>query len=175
MEENKETTEVKNEEVGEVVTQDNTNKDEVVAVEKTFTQTEVNALLKKEKEKINKKYEGFDIEKYNQFVESQKTAEEKYAELQANFDKLTLENNALKNEKLLVAKGVREEFQEFVADKVSKMEGDFETNLNSFLEANKQYLGVEKVATGTPTQRITNEKDDGVIAILKERHPEMNL
>ena len=77
MEENQGTVEdVKVEGTGEVGTQANENKDEV-KTEKTYTQAEYNALDKKLKEKYEKKYSNIDIAKYNEWVESQKTAEQK--------------------------------------------------------------------------------------------------
>ena len=67
-----------------VGTQANTNKDEGKA-ERTYTQAEYNALDKKLKEKYEKKYEGVDLAKYNAWVESQKTAEQKQAEKEAEY------------------------------------------------------------------------------------------
>lgn len=93
MENNNVTTEenVNVEESGNVGTQANENKDEVKAV-KTYTQEEYNALDKKLKEKYEKKYANIDIAKYNEWVESQKTAEQKQAEQQANYQKALAES-----------------------------------------------------------------------------------
>jgi len=50
-----------------------------VNAEKIYTQEDYNALDKKLKAKYEKKYEGIDIAKYKDWVESQKTAEQKQA------------------------------------------------------------------------------------------------
>ena len=84
MEEKKETVEdVKVEETGDAVTQTEQKNEE--KAEKTFTQEEVNSMLKKEKQKAEKKYEGIDIAKYKEWQESQKTAEQKQAEKETEY------------------------------------------------------------------------------------------
>ena len=61
MEENKETVENTNvEETGKVDTQSTNKTEEAV---KEFTQEQVNSMLKKEKQKLEKKYEGIDLAK----------------------------------------------------------------------------------------------------------------
>ena len=55
--------------------------------EKTFTQEEVNAMLKKENAKMSKKYEGVDLEAYKEWKENQKTAEQKQAEKETEYQK----------------------------------------------------------------------------------------
>ena len=48
---------------------------------KTFTQEEVNAMILKAENKINKKYEGVDLKAYKEWEESQKTEAEKQSEI----------------------------------------------------------------------------------------------
>ena len=77
MENNTETVEnVKVEETGDVGTQANENKVEEKA-EKTYTQSDFNAMDKKLKEKYEKKYEGIDMAKYKEWEESKKTEEQR--------------------------------------------------------------------------------------------------
>ena len=178
MEEKKETVEdVKVEETGKVETQVNENKDEGAV--KTFTQEEVNSMLKKEKQKAEKKYAGIDINKYNEWVESQKTAEQKQAEKEAEYQKMANELNTLKNTNAVLEAGVNKKFVKFISFEVSQLDGDFEENLAKFLSDNPEYLQgkelTEPKATGAPVKSIGSTETDGVAAYLKKQHPEMNF
>lgn len=136
MEEKKET--VENENTEKTVTQTEGKTEEEV---KTFTQEEVNSMLKKEKQKVEKKYEGIDVKKYNEWVESQKTAEEKQAEKDAEYQK-TLNDSQIKDKTIAILRaGVKSEDEDYVLFKVSKMEGNFQENLENFLEENPKFLG----------------------------------
>ena len=177
MEENKETTEVvKNEEVGNAVTQtDEKNEGEAV---KTFTQEEVNTMLKKEKQKAEKKYEGIDLKAYKDWVEGQKTAEQKQAEKETEYQNALAKNTSLIQENQTLKAGVNVDDVDYVVYKVSKMEGDFEENLAKFLKDNPKYLNgkelTEPKATGAPVKSLSSN-EDGVTAILKAKHPELNF
>lgn len=180
MEENKETTEVvKNEEVGNVETQVNEKKDEEKVVQ-TFTQEQVNSMLKKEKQKAEKKYEGIDIAKYKEWVESQKTAEQKQAEKEAEIKETENKLTQVMKENAVLKAGVKNEDDvDYILYKVSKLEGEFEDNLKQFLTDNPKYIKGDEVketkATGTAVKTINTHEDDGVLAILRANHPEMNL
>lgn len=179
MDENKETVEeVKVEETGKVGTQANENKDEEKA-ERTYTQEEYNALDKKLKAKYEKKYSGIDIAKYNEWVESQKTAEEKQAEKEAEYQRMSNELKALKNTNAVLEAGVSNKFVKFVSFEVSQMEGEFNENLAKFLSENPEYMQgkelTEPKATGAPVKTIGSTETDGVAAILKKKHPDMNF
>ena len=113
------------EETEKVGTQANANKDEG-KVEKTFTQEEVNAILTKEKK------------------ENQKTAEEKQAEKETEYKNTLSKNESLEKENQTLKAGVTIEDLDYVVFKVSKMEGNFEENLLSFLEDNPKYLSSNK-------------------------------
>lgn len=177
MEENTQTTEVKNEEVGKVDTQ-STKKTEEKA-EKTFTQEEVNSMLKKEKQKAEKKYEGIDVAKYNEWVESQKTAEQKQAEKEAEYKQKDIRIAELEHKNAVLEAGVNNKFVKFVSFEVSQMEGEFDENLAKFLSENPEYLQgkelTEPKATGAPVKTIGSQETDGVAEILKKKHPEMNF
>lgn len=59
---------------------------------------------------------------------------------------------------------------------VSEIEGDFEDNLKDYLKENPQFL-ISKVDTpktnGVATKKISEDADDGVTAILKQKHPDL--
>ena len=179
MENNTETVEdVKVEETGEVGTQANENKDEGKVV-KTYTQEEYNALDKKLKEKYEKKYAGIDIAKYNEWVESQKTAEQKQAEKETEYQRTLNELNTLKHTNSVLEAGVNKEFVKFISFEVGQMEGDFDENLAKFLQDNPKYLGQElknePKATGAPVQSAGSTSDDGVLSILAQKHPNIKF
>ena len=174
MEENKETVENVNvEETGNAVTQTEQKTEE--KAEKTFTQEEVNSMLKKEKQKAEKKYEGIDIDKYKEWQESQKTAEQKQAEKETKYQDALSKNTTLTQENAVFRKGVKADDVDYVVFKVSKMEGEFDENLDKFLKENPKYLGqtVEEYnATGTPVRTISSQ-ESGVKAILRAKHQDL--
>ena len=173
MENKQETVEdVKVEGTGDAVTQTEQKTEEAG---KTFTQDEVNTMLKKEKQKAEKKYEGIDIAKYKEWVESQKTAEQKQAEKEAEYQKTLNELNTLKQTNAVLGAGVKSDDADYVLFKVSKMDGEFEENLAKFLKDNPKYLGQEleeRKATGAPVRTISSE-DNGVKAILRAKHQDL--
>ena len=151
---------------GKVDTQ-TTNKNEET-IEKTFSQDEVNEMikerLKRERSKLPSKE---DLQAFNTWKESQKTAEEKQAEKEAEYQRISSENTELKNENEVFKAGVKKDDVEFVAFKVSKMEGDFKENLDKFLKENPKYLGnnepkiVKKVGSSLSLsgKEITNQNE----------------
>lgn len=177
MEEKKETVEdVKVEETGDAVTQTEQKNEE--KAEKTFTQEEVNSMLKKEKQKAEKKYEGIDIAKYKEWQESQKTAEQKQAEKETEYQNTLSKNESLIQENQVLRAGVNTDDVDYVVFKVSKMEGEFEENLAKFLKDNPKYLGQElgeHKATGAPVRTISSNQNDGVLGILAQKHPEIKF
>lgn len=179
MENNTETVEnVKVEETGDVGTQANENKVEEKA-EKTYTQSDFNAMDKKLKEKYEKKYAGIDIAKYKEWEESQKTAEQRQAEKEAEYVEKDKRIVLLENKLKLKDANVSKEYEDFVLFTVSNMDGEFEDNLGQFLKDNPKYIKgqeiTEQKATGTPVKSISSSETDGVLAILKQKHPDMNL
>ena len=160
-----------------VGTQANQNKDEGNAI-KTFTQDEVNAMLKKEKQKAEKKYEGIDINKYNEWLESQKTAEQKKAEKETRYQKALSDIQEKNNYIAVLESGVSKDDSDYVLFKVSRMDGDFEENLQSFLKDNPKFLKSEEheaqnQTTGVSVKTINNNSSNGVDAILKQKHPDL--
>lgn len=148
---------------------------------KTYTQEEYNALDKKLKAKYEKKYEGIDITKYKEWVESQKTEAEKQSETLIENEKLKSRVKELENMQVVANASVDPKFQKFVLSEISQMEGDFEDNLEEYLKENPQYLSnstptatveTPKI-TGVAVQKINENADSGVNAILKAKHPEL--
>lgn len=148
---------------------------------KTYTQEEYNALDKKLKAKYEKKYEGIDITKYKEWVESQKTEAEKQSETLLENEKLKSRIKELENMQVVANASVDSKFQKFVLNEVLEMEGDFEDNLEEYLKVNPQYLSNSTTnttvetpkITGVAVQKINENADSGVNAILKAKHPEL--
>ena len=178
MEEKEKTVEDKKvEETGNPVTPTEEKKEEK-AEEKTYTQDDFNALDKKLKAKYEKKYKDIDIDKYKEWQERKKTAEEKQAEKEKEYQKTLLEKESLEQEVKVLKSGVNKEDVDYVMFKVSKMDGDFEENLETFLKDNPKYLSQEKEeekssTTGTQVKRTNSGTDSGVTAILKQKHPDL--
>ena len=144
--------------------------------EKTYTQEEVNAINAKLKDKYEKKYAGIDLKKYKEWEESQKTDSEKQQEILQENETLKKQLAIAENKSVVANAGVDSKFQKFVLSEVSEMEGDFEDNLKDYLKENPQFL-ISKVETpksnGVATQKISDDAEDGVTAILKQKHPDL--
>lgn len=152
----------------------------VEKTEKTYTQDEFNAFDKKLREKYEKKYEGIDLKKYKEWEESQKTEAQKQTELTQQITETKQENEKLKQKLAVANADVSKEFRDFVRFTVSEMEGDFEDNLEDFLKSNPKYLQTSKdvetpQSNGVATKKISNNADDGVTAILKAKHPDIDF
>ena len=179
--ENQETNTAENNEVegaGNVDTQ-TTNQNEGQA-EKTFTQEELNKIvqerLDKEKKKMPSKEE---LKAFKDWQEGQKTAEQKQAEKDAEYQKTLDELNTLKQTNAILEAGVNKDDADYVLFKVGKMEGEFEENLAKFLKDNPKYLKqeletTEPKATGAPVKSISSN-NDGVLGILASKHPDMKF
>ena len=163
---------------GNVDTQ-TTNQNEGQA-EKTFTQEELNKIVQERLDKEKKKMPSKDeLKAFKNWQESQKTAEQKQAEKEAEYQKTLNELNTLKQTNAVLSAGVNKDDADYVLFKVSKMEGEFEENLAKFLKDNPKYLkqGLETTepkATGAPIKSISSN-NDGVLGILASIHPEINF
>lgn len=170
------------EETGNVGTQPTENNEEKKG--KTFTQEEVNAMLNKEKKKYNAKLPDAEtMKKFKEWQESQKSAEQKQAERETEYNK-ALESIKEKNNYIAVLEsGVNKEDSDYVLYKVSKMDGDFEENLEEFLKSNPKFLNSKKAnndaddedntTNGVSVKSGNNKNLSGVDAILKRKHPEL--
>lgn len=149
---------------------------------KTFSQEEVNALLKKERKKMPSNEE---LKAFKEWQEAQKSDEQKKSEQDIEYQKALAEKEDLMKENLVFKKGVlNPEDVEFLVFKISKMEGDFEDNLDEFLKEHPNYLKAEnkdeeddteqqKETTGVKVNNGSVKPTNGVEAILKSRHPEL--
>lgn len=142
---------------------------------KTFTQEEVNAIVQ---ERLAKSKKGMpsqeELKAFNEWKDSQKTETEKSLEKDKEIERLTKENAILTNSNLIANANVDAKFQKFVLSEVSEMEGNFEDNLKDYLKDNPQYLqSVTETSknTGVGVTKINNSEEDGVLAILKAKHP----
>ncbi len=116
-----------------------------------------------------------ELKAYKEWKESQKTESEKQAEALKELETLRQEKLNTQRENALLKKGINEEDIDYVMFKVGKMEGEFDENLVEFLKENPKFTTKEEtkvVTTGVKTSGVEN-KDSGVTAILKQKHPEL--
>lgn len=122
----------------EVVTQDNGNKDEGKPFKVFDTEEEYqNAVNKMFRSKLPPKEE---FEEFKTWKESQKTEQQKFADLQVELEKSKNSNSSYEHLIEVIDSGVSKEFREFVSDKVGRMEGEFTKNLKDFLKNNPKML-----------------------------------
>lgn len=178
--ENQDTNTAENKEVegaGNVDTQ-TTNKNEGQAEidVKAEAQKIADAMVAKKMKNMPSKEE---LKAFKDWQESQKTAEQKQAEKEAEYQKTLNELNTLKQTNAILEAGVNKDDADYVLFKVSKIEGEFEENLAKFLKDNPKYLKqeleqTEQKATGAPVRTISS-KNDGVLGILASKHPEIDF
>lgn len=118
---------------------ENTN---VAEPEKTFTQDQVNQMIadRVAREKRNLPSD-VDMKEFREWKKSRQTDAEKMAALEAELTKAKAELTLANNTSAVSNAECRPEFTEFVTDRVSKMEGDFEKNLASYKKEHPQYFG----------------------------------
>lgn len=159
----------------ETTTTDEVETNSADVVEKTFTQKEVDNIVK---ERLAKAKKGIpskeELTKYNEWKESQKTQQDKYDELvKKDGEKDTTISNLQKENEILKAGVTDEDDVEFILYKVGKMEGDFSDNLKNYLADNPKYIKKQETkATDVENKSSVVAKESGVMAILKSRHPE---
>ena len=171
MENNIETVEdVKIDGTGEKTNVATETKEEVKTITLEEAQKMVNGALAK---KLPPKEE---MDAFKQWKESQKTETEKQAETLKELETLRQEAVNAKRENALLKKGINEEDIDYVMFKVGKMEGEFGDNLVEFLKENPKFTAKEEKTvastTGVKTSGVDN-KETGVMAILKAKHPEL--
>ena len=148
------------------------NSEEVV---KTFTQEEVNGIVK---ERLAKAQKGIpskeELAKYNEWKESQKTQQDKYDDLVKNSSEKDHTISILEKENAVLKAGITDQDEiEFICYKIGKMDGDFKENLSQYLANNPKYAKKQETkATGIETKPQTVPQESGVTAILKSKHPE---
>lgn len=145
-------------------------------VVKTFTQEEVNGIVK---ERLAKAQKGIpskeELAKYNEWKESQKSQQDKYDDLVKNSNEKDNTISILEKENAVLKAGITDEDEiEFICFKVGKMDGDFKENLSEYLANNPKHTKKQETkATGVETKVQTVPQESGVTAILKSKHPEL--
>ena len=145
-------------------------------VVKTFTQEEVNGIVK---ERLAKAQKGIpskeELAKYNEWKESQQSQQEKYDNLVKNSNEKDTTISILEKENAVLKAGITDQDEiEFICFKVGKMDGDFKENLTQYLAENPKHTKKQETkATGVETKPQTVPQESGVTAILKSKHPEL--
>lgn len=171
--------EVQNVEVENTTTENTETQTAEQNVEKTFTQSEFKEALNKEVARKTKNVPSKEeLKAFNEWKESQKTEAEKQSETLKENETLKARIIELENQSVVANAGVDSKFQKFILSEVSQMEGDFEDNLKDYLKENPQYLQTKETVetpktTGVAVQKINENADTGVSAILKAKHPEL--
>lgn len=163
-----------NEETGKVETQTTEKQNEGAETDvKAEAQKIADAMLAKKMKGMPSKEE---LKAFKEWQETQKTAEQKQAEKETEYQKALSEKESLIQENQVLKAGVNIDDVDYVVFKVSKMEGEFEENLEKFLKDNSKYLKekelTEQKATGTPVRTICSETS-GVKSILKLKHQDL--
>lgn len=136
---------------------------------KTFTQDEVNAMLAKERKNMPDEKE---LKAFKEWREAQKTEEQKKQEEIIKNQKLQEKNDFNSQIIEVMKKGLDYDTAEFVQFKVSKMDGDFNENLEAYLRDHPQTTKTEEkksVTTGF-SQTGTNEKVSEEKAYLDKKY-----
>lgn len=137
------------------------NKTEVNNIEvKTFTQEEVNAMLAKEKKNQPSKEE---MKAFKDWQESQKTEEQKRQEEIVRMQNLQTAKESQDQIISIMKNGIDYETAEFIQFKLSKMDGDFDANLETYLVEHKDSFKKEetkKLNTTGVSQANTNAGTD---------------
>jgi hypothetical protein len=151
--------------------------EEIVQEEnKTFTQEEVNALIESRLARAKKQMPSKDeLEVFKQWKESQKSENERLAQKEQEFQKILTERETIKRENIVLRKGVNQEDADYVMFKVSKLDGEFEDNLNLFLTENPKYTakaGVVNTGVSAVKAQATGD-EEGFLNILKKKYPNL--
>lgn len=131
--------------------------------EKRFTQEEFNEALKNE---VARKTKGLpnkdELKEFNDWKESKKSADQKQQEAVVEMQRLKDNNNVQAQMLEIMKKGISYDDAEFIQFKVSKMDGDFSDNLESYLKNNPKYAKGEDKKTNNTTGFSQNNAGQGV-------------
>ena len=136
---------------------------------KTFTQAEVDRIISERiaRERKNLPDEA-DLKAYKEWKKAQQTEAEKAAEREKEYQALQSKSIELERENAVIKAGVKADDAEFVIFKVSRMEGDFKKNLDSFLAENKKFTEpVTENVPGTKHNPSTTDQDANFIAAVR--------
>ncbi len=150
--------------------------------EKTFTQDDVDNIVKKRLEQAYKKMPSEEEQQaFKEWQEAQKTAEEKQAEKEQKFNQMQAELNLYKNKEKVTKAGIDPKYADFAVFEVSKSVNDstdFDSALSSWLEENEQYkISAEAKPTGSTgiRQGSAQKEMDSVEKLFKERNPNLKF
>ena len=165
------------EETGTVETQTTENQNEGKSNDIKFEAQKIaDAMVAKKMKGMPSKEE---LKAFKEWQESQKTEEQKKSEKELEYQNIISKNKELEQMLSVRDAGVNKEDADYVVFKVSKMEGDFEENLNIFLKENPKYLNTIEdkdtmETTGFQTQKnALSSQSSGVDKILKEKYPNL--
>lgn len=152
-----------------------TNTEEIQ--EKTFTQNEVNELIESRLARAKKQMPSREeLEEFKNWKNSQKTETERLAQREKEFHEIMTERENIRRENVILRMGINNDDADYVLYKVSKLEGDFEENLKSFLAENPKYTATKAGPLNTGvviSKTIKNSEEDGAISILKSKFPKV--
>ena len=137
--------------------------------EKTFTQAELDRIISERiaRERKNLPDEA-DLKAFKEWKKAQQTEAEKAAEREKEYQALQSKSIELERENAVIKAGVKADDVEFVIFKVSRMEGDFKKNLDSFLAENKKFTEpVTENVPGTKHNPSTTDQDANFIAAVR--------
>ena len=137
--------------------------------EKTFTQAELDRIISERiaRERKNLPDEA-DLKAFKEWKKAQQTEAEKAAEREKEYQALQSRSIELERENAVIKAGVKADDAEFVIFKVSRMEGDFKKNLDSFLAENKKFTEpVTENVPGTKHNPSTTDQDANFIAAVR--------
>ena len=148
----------------------NNVEESVKPIEKTFTQKEVNEIVKNRLDRERKKYPNDEeLKVFNQWKESQQSEQDKYQDLNNRYEELKKEYVTYKNYNLVKNENVNELFIDFVIDKVSKQDGDFDENLKVFKKHNPQFFDTNKfIKLSTSPELENNKKEEQKKPVFKQ-------
>lgn len=116
------------------------------------------------------------MEAFEKWEEEQKSLEEKREETLTRLKEIEAEKESIKKENIILKNQVKTEDIDYVMFKVSKQEGEFEENLKEFLKDNPKFLQTsDRVTTGVKVKNANTTKEDNVISILKQKHPDIDF
>lgn len=125
------------------------------AEEKTFTQADVDNIVKERLARERSKMPSADeMKAFNEWKKNSQTDAERYSAMESELNSARSELTLLKNQQKVNKSECKPEFAEFVTDRVSRMEGDFEKNLESFKKSNPQYFGETKIINKSTSPRL---------------------
>lgn len=159
----------------EVETQEATlNKDEV-KTEKTYTQEEYQSGIDKAIANRFKDYPSKEeLEEYKEWKKTQKKVQEEQKQQEKNEkeEEFNKKINNLQNENKILKKGINSKYADYVLFSVSKMEGEFDDNLETFIKENEELLKGKPITTGIRTESSDKSEISGAKALIRERNPE---